>query len=98
LANAFTHVYLDLGLTFPHVGARATAILAETLELAPFHKLLYSSDAFGLAELYLLAAALFRDALDEVLPALHITGADQERITRLIAADNAHRVYAIGGG
>ena len=38
-------------------------MLAETLKLAPFHKLLYSSDAYGLAELYLLAAVGFREGL-----------------------------------
>ncbi len=53
LANVMPHVYLDIGLAIPHVGQRAAAVLAETLELAPFHKLLYSSDAYGLAELYL---------------------------------------------
>ena len=54
LASVFPHVHLDVGLAIPHVGRRAGAVLAETLELAPFHKLLYSSDAYGLAELYLL--------------------------------------------
>ena len=37
------------------------------MELAPFGKLLYSSDAFGLPELYLLGAHTFRVALAEVL-------------------------------
>jgi len=32
-------------------GTRASAVLAEVLELAPFGKVLYSSDAFGLPEL-----------------------------------------------
>ncbi|MBV8219575.1 MAG: amidohydrolase family protein, partial [Solirubrobacterales bacterium] len=95
LANVFPHVYLDVGLAIPHVGRRAAAVLAETLELAPFHKLLYSSDAYGLAELYVVAAALFREALTEVLEALRIGPGDRERIAAMIGSGNARRVYAL---
>ena len=95
LAAVMPHVYLDVGLAIPHVGRRGTAVLAETLELAPFHKLLYSSDAYGLAELYLLAAVAFREGLGEVLAGLQIGGADADRIASMIACDNARRVYAL---
>jgi predicted TIM-barrel fold metal-dependent hydrolase len=71
-AAVMPHVYLDVGLAIPHVGGRGAAILAETLELAPFHKLLYASDAYGLSELYLLAAVAFREGLGEVLEELEI--------------------------
>jgi uncharacterized protein len=96
LANVFSHVYLDLGLAIPHVGRRAAAVLAETLELAPFHKLLYSSDAYGLAELYVVAAVLFREALGDVLDDLRISGADRDRIAAMLGSGNARRVYALG--
>jgi uncharacterized protein len=95
LANVFPHVYLDVGLAIPHIGRRAAAVLAETLELAPFHKLLYSSDAYGLAELYVVAAVLFREALGEVLEALRISRPDSERIAAMIGSGNARRVYAL---
>jgi predicted TIM-barrel fold metal-dependent hydrolase len=95
LANVFPHVYLDLGLTIPHVGPRAAAVLAETLELAPFHKLLYSSDAYGLAELYLAAADEFRDALAEVLTAQGITGRERDRIAEMMGSGTARDVYAL---
>jgi uncharacterized protein len=95
LAAVMPHVYLDVGLAIPHVGARGAAVLAETLELAPFHKLLYSSDAYGLAELYLLAAVAFREGLGEVLEELEIGGADADRIVSMIASENARRVYAL---
>lgn len=95
LANVFPHVYLDVGLAIPHVGRRAAAVLAETFELAPFHKLLYSSDAYGLAEFYVLAAVLFREAVDEVLGALGIGGPDRDRIAAMIGSDNARRVYEL---
>ncbi|MGH3911100.1 MAG: amidohydrolase family protein, partial [Pseudonocardiaceae bacterium] len=51
LTHVFSHVHLDVGLASTFVGARASALLAEVLEIAPFGKVLYSSDAFGLAEL-----------------------------------------------
>jgi len=96
LASVFPHVGLDVGLAIPHVGRRAAAVLAETLELAPFHKLLYSSDAYGLAELYLLGALGFRDAVDEVLEnELAIGRSDRDRIARMIGSGNARRVYGL---
>jgi predicted TIM-barrel fold metal-dependent hydrolase len=95
LANVMPHVHFDIGLAIPHVGRRAAAVLAESLELAPFHKLLYSSDAYGLAELYLVAAASFRDALGEVLPTLGIDDTERERIATMIGCGNARRVYRL---
>ena len=50
LAQAYPHVYLDVGMALHYVGARASAVLAESLELAPFGKVLFSSDAAGPAE------------------------------------------------
>jgi predicted TIM-barrel fold metal-dependent hydrolase len=97
LAQVFPHVYLDVGLAVNHVGVRAAAVLAESLELTPFHKLLYSSDAFGLPELYHLGAVLFRRAFDEVVGgwvgAGHWSAADALRVARMVGAGNAERIY-----
>jgi len=100
LASVFPHVYMDVGLAIPHVGHRASAILAEALELCPFHKLLYSSDAYGLPELHFLAAGTFREALGEALAPLLVDQAEARRIADLIASGNARRVYgeALGAG
>ncbi|MEU7908516.1 amidohydrolase family protein [Actinoplanes sp. NPDC049118] len=99
LAQVFPHVYLDVGLAVNHVGARAAAVIAESLELAPFHKVLYSSDAFGLPELHLLGAELFRRGLTEVLGGWVAAGSwsapDAERVAWMIGAGNAERVYAL---
>lgn len=67
LAHDYPNVYLDLGLALNFVGPRATEVLAETLELAPYAKVLYSSDAFGLPELNYLGAVQFRTALTKLL-------------------------------
>ena len=100
LAQVFPQVYVDAGLATHSLGARAPALLAEALELAPFGKFLYSSDAFGLPELYYLGAALFRSALSSFLR----TGLNEDlysertvvRLTRMFCADNAKRAYQLG--
>jgi predicted TIM-barrel fold metal-dependent hydrolase len=97
LAGVYPHVYFDVGLAINYVGYRAAAVLAEAVESAPFHKMLYSSDAFGLAELHLMAALAFRGALAEVLDPLLSREARSEddvaRVAAMIGAGNARRVY-----
>ena len=99
LAQVFDHVFMDLGLTTHNTGALATGVLRETLELVPFGKLLFSSDAYGLAELYLLGAAQFRRSLSQVLGELvtagEATAADAAYVAGLVARDNAARAYAL---
>ena len=100
LAQVFPHVYVDAGLATHNLGARAPALLAEALELAPYGKFLYSSDAFGLPELYYLGAALFRSALSAFLR----SGLEEDlfteptaaRLARMICAGNAKRAYRLG--
>ncbi|HEX3930316.1 MAG TPA: amidohydrolase family protein [Nocardioides sp.] len=99
LAQVFDHVFMDLGLTTHNTGALSTGILRETLELVPFGKLLFSSDAYGLAELYLLGAVLFRRAMTTVLGELvaagEATSDDALRVARLVSQENARRAYAL---
>ena len=101
LAQVFPLVYADLGLATHNVGARATALLGEALELVPLRKFLFSSDAFGLPELYYLGTLLFRRALSEFLAARlaadDMSYSDAERVTRLIGAENARRAYRLDG-
>jgi uncharacterized protein len=99
LAQVFPHVYLDVGLALTYTGTRSVAILAESLELAPFGKLLFSSDAFGPAELHYLGAVLWRRAMTTVVGAWVSSGewsiADAQRVVRMVGADNAKRVYRL---
>ena len=99
LAQAYPHVYLDVGLALNHVGARASAVVAESLELAPFSKVLFSSDAFGPAELHYLGARQWRRATAATLGAWVESGdwggADAARVAGMIGADNARRVYRL---
>jgi hypothetical protein len=88
-----------VGLTLTHAGPAASAVLAEAMELAPFQKLLYSSDAFGLAELHYLGAVRFRRALTAVLGEWVRAGETDSDYATWIAeamgAGNARRIYGL---
>jgi predicted TIM-barrel fold metal-dependent hydrolase len=99
LSSVFPHVYMDVGEAMNHVGASSATVLAEALELVPFHKLLYSSDAFGLAELHYLGATGFRRDLGAIIGGFVDDGAwtraDGERVAKLIGSGNSRRVYGL---
>ena len=100
IAENFPYVHFDVGFVQNWAGPNYQHIMDEALELAPFTKQLYSSDAFGLAELYYLGALRFRTSLgralgrwideDELVPG------EAERIVDLIGRANARRIYPLG--
>jgi uncharacterized protein len=99
LAQAFTNVHFDVGLGVNHIGARSTQLVAESFELAPFAKQLYSSDAWGPPELHYLGAALWRRAMATTLGRWVDDGdwsaADARRVIELVGRENARRVYRL---
>ena len=80
-----------------YAGARSVEVVAESLEMAPFARLLYSSDAWGPPELHLLGSVLWRRATARVLARWVREGdwglADAVRVAGLVGAANAQRVY-----
>jgi predicted TIM-barrel fold metal-dependent hydrolase len=99
LAQAFDNVYLDVGLAVNHVGVRSRSLIARSFELAPFTKILYSSDAIGPAELHYLGARLWRNAITGVFGRWidddEWSEADARRVVELVARENARRVYGL---
>jgi hypothetical protein len=99
LAQMFPHVYMDVGLAVNYVGAQSPQVIAESLEVAPFTKVLFSSDAWGVAELHLLGSWLFRRGLARVLGSWVVSDdwslSDAERVIELVASENARRVYGL---
>ena len=99
LTEVFSNAYFDVGAILNYVGPSAPQVLGEAMEMGPFHKQLYSSDAFGLAELHHLGRVLFEDALKSVLDGWiargDMTVADAERVASMIASGNARRIYPI---
>ncbi|MEV0372756.1 amidohydrolase [Streptomyces sp. NPDC050636] len=88
LAAAHAHVYTDAG-----------PCPEETLSQAPFGKLLFSSGARGLPELYVTGARFFLRAMRRVLREWTDEGlcaaADGRRITEMIGSGTARRVYRL---
>jgi hypothetical protein len=99
LSSVYGNVYFDVGSALHYHGPSSARLLAEAMEVAPFSKLLFSSDTFGLAEQYHLGAMLFRRALREVLDgwieADHCDAATAGRIAEGIARGNALRIYPL---
>ncbi|MBC9820281.1 amidohydrolase family protein [Terrabacter sp. MAHUQ-38] len=97
LAQGFRNVFLDVGLAVNHLGARSAALVARSLELAPFDKVLYSSDACGPSELHFLGARLWRNAMATVLGRFvdddEWSLDDARRVIGMTARDNAFRAY-----
>ncbi|WP_329171559.1 amidohydrolase family protein [Streptomyces decoyicus] len=99
LAQVFPHVYFDVGLGINYTGVRSDALIAESLELAPFAKILFSSDAWGPPELHHLGALLWRRGMARTIAAWTESGEwDVEealKVVRMIGHDNARRVYRL---
>jgi uncharacterized protein len=102
LAQGFNNVYVDGGLSVNYLGARAPSFIARLLEMAPFRKIVYSSDGFGAAELHFLGAALWRNAFYRVLRDFvdneDWCESDAIRVVDLIAHDNSARIYDLDAG
>ncbi|MGC5586135.1 amidohydrolase family protein [Ornithinimicrobium sp. W1665] len=101
-AQLFPHVYCDVGLATQYLGPSATVAVRQVMEIAPFSKVLFSSDAYGLAELYTVSAHLWRHEMDRLLDAWIAEGwtsaDDARRIATMIASGNALRAYNLGTG
>ncbi len=99
LASVYPNVYADFGLAIPFVAGDARAVVRELLGLAPASKVLYSSDAFHISELYWLGAKLGRralgDVLDEYVADDLITEASAREMAEKILGGNAERIYEL---
>jgi predicted TIM-barrel fold metal-dependent hydrolase len=97
LSEVFQNVYYDAGVILNFGAAESEAILREALQIGKFQKFLYSSDAFGLSELYYLGAFLFRRAFKRILDSWIAEGycsvRDADEFIGLVAQHNARRIY-----
>jgi predicted TIM-barrel fold metal-dependent hydrolase len=99
LAQSFPNVFFDVGLAVNFVGVRSTHVIAESFELAPFAKQLYSSDAWGPPELHFLGAVLWRRAVAATFGRWVEDGdwsaADARRVAEMVGRENARRIYGL---
>jgi len=98
LAATYSQVYLDFGLAIPLLSVSGMEqALGQLFELGPASKVLYSSDAHHVPELYYLAARRGREALSHVLDQAvrggDLTAHEAERVAWDVLGDNAARVY-----
>lgn len=99
LSQIFPHVYADVGVVSHFMGPSSATALRHLLEIAPFNKVLYSSDAYGLPEHYLVSGLSWRASLGVVLDEWIGTGwvgtAEAERLATLMIRGNALRAYGL---
>ena len=99
LAAMYAHVYADIGLAVPHLAAEIPAVLRQLLGLTPSSKIVYSSDASQIPELYWLAARWARRGLATVLGELRAQGALDEKealaVAEQVLGGNAAGVYGV---
>ena len=99
LAAIYPNVYADVGLAVPHLAAEVPAMLRQLLGLAPTTKVVYSSDASQIPELYWLAARWGRRGLATVLDELVALGAlaagEALTVARGVLGGNAASVYGV---
>ncbi len=99
LASVYPQVFLDFGLAIPFLSvAGMLGTLRQILELAPATKLMYSSDASRIPELYWLGARWARICLVRVLEGCvqeeELDEAQAESWGRAILAENASSLYS----
>lgn len=67
IASILPNVYMDLSLQNPFTGHGVERIISQVLELAPFDKVMYGSDAFTVPEMNWFGVKLFKDCFERVL-------------------------------
>lgn len=99
LSEVFQNVYYDVGVILNYAAPMSRDILGEALEMGKFSKFLYSSDAFGLSELYYLGALLYRRGLQQVMDRWlredFCSLQDAEELIRMAAYENVRRIYPL---
>jgi uncharacterized protein len=99
LAAMFPNVYADMGEAILFAAGEATQITRELLGLAPASKILFSTDASLVPELYWVGARLGRRALGRVLDEHVAEGTIDERTAidwaERILWRNSERVYGL---
>jgi uncharacterized protein len=98
LASVYPQVYLDFGLAVPSLSVSGMReAIRQLLELTPTTKLMYSSDAHSIPELYYLAAKwgrqLLAEVLDQAIEDSDLSVNEAEAIATAILRENALSLY-----
>jgi uncharacterized protein len=91
LASLYSNVWMDLGLAIPYATIDIPSVWRQALSLTPISKVLFSTDAYSLPDIYWLAARWGRWGLAQVLDELIAIGV----FTRDEALDAAHQILHV---
>ena len=75
LASLYSNVWMDMGLAIPFATVDIPSVWRQALSLTPISKVLFSTDAYSLPDIYWLAARWGRWGLTQVLGELIAVGA-----------------------
>lgn len=100
LASIYPNVYLDFSLTVPYLSVSGMrSLLGQLLELSPTTKVMYSSGAHLIPELYYLGAKWGREVLGQVLEAAvadgDLTAREADDVAIAILWENARQLYQL---
>ncbi len=100
LAAVYEQVYLDLSYGIPFLGYNEMlAFTRAAFDVAPYSKLLYSSDGIGVPEIHWLSARNGRSILGQVLGERvansELTAAEAETAGAAVLRNNALRLYRV---
>ena len=94
LASVFPNLYFDTSLIDPLGPSSVTRVLNESLELAPYNRYLFASDASTYPEMYGVAAKLFKQSLTAHFKDLTMVPTQQkERWIQQICHETSEQIY-----
>jgi len=99
LAQVYPQVWVDNGAALNYTGPSYLTLMRHLVEMAPFSKVLFSSDAFGLPELYYNGCLLWRRGLATILGEWvandQVSLSDALRYQEMMGRTNALRAYRL---
>ena len=99
LASLYSNVWMDVGLAIPYITLDIPALWRQAFSLAPTSKVLFSTDAYSIPEIFWLAARWGRWGLAQVLDELIALGAfnrdEALDAARQILGENSAKLYQV---
>lgn len=100
LTSVYANVYMDISLAIPYLAADIPNLVRAALSLAPTSKVLFSTDAYSIPEIFWIAARWGRwgigAALEGWLAGGVISPGEADEISHQLLHGNAESVYGIG--
>ena len=99
LASVYANVFMDLSLAIPYIAADIPNLVRSALSLAPTSKVLFSTDAYSIPEIFWIAARWGRwgigTVLEEWLAGGILSNNEVDLISNQILHGNAEAVYGV---